>query len=107
MLSPMSLHWRSYVPNETFSIMSAEAMACACPVVGSRFGGIPEVIADGKTGFLAEPENVADFALTLERLLELQRCANSLGHADASGCWICFTWDKVTERVFEAYRDIS
>lgn len=34
-----------------------QAQACAVPVVATRVGGIPEVVQDGETGFLAEPEN--------------------------------------------------
>lgn len=92
--------------NETFSIMSAEAMACARPVVGSRFGGITEVIQDGETGFLAEPENANDFAAKITRLLDDAVLRERFGERGRERVLKLFTWDAVTERVLEAYRAI-
>jgi glycosyltransferase involved in cell wall biosynthesis len=92
--------------NETFSIMSAEAMACARPVVGSRFGGIPEVIADGETGLLAEPENAADFAEKLGRLLDDATLRERMGNCGRERALRLFTWDAVTDRVLDAYHAI-
>jgi glycosyltransferase involved in cell wall biosynthesis len=45
-------------------------MACGVPVVASAAGGIPEVVVDGETGFLAPPGDVA--AMT-QRALEALR----------------------------------
>ncbi len=39
---------------ETSSLVAIEAMACGTPVIGFRRGGIPEVIADGRTGFVVD-----------------------------------------------------
>ena len=47
-----------------------EAMLSGLPCVGSRTGGIPESIIDGKTGILAEPGNPADLARAVTALLE-------------------------------------
>lgn len=92
--------------NETFSIMSAEAMACARPVVGSRFGGIPEVIADGETGFWAEPENALDFAEKIGRLLNDAALRAQFGARGRERVLKLFTWDAVTERVLAAYEQV-
>ena len=39
---------------ESFGMAALEAMACEVPVVASRVGGLPELIADGETGFLCD-----------------------------------------------------
>jgi glycosyltransferase involved in cell wall biosynthesis len=53
---------------EGFGMALAEAQAMGLPVVGSRIGGIPEAVLDGKTGFLTperDPEALAKRLLTL------------------------------------------
>ena len=40
---------------ESFGLAALEAMACGVPVVASRVGGLPEVIVDGRTGFVSRP----------------------------------------------------
>jgi L-malate glycosyltransferase len=39
--------------NEAFGLVALEAMACGVPVIATRTGGIPEVVADGVSGYLA------------------------------------------------------
>ena len=46
-----------------------EAMAAGRPVVGSRVGGIPEMIVDGRTGTLVPPSNPSALAAALERIV--------------------------------------
>jgi glycosyltransferase involved in cell wall biosynthesis len=48
-----------------------EAMAVGLPVVSARIAGIPELIEDGISGFLAKPGDSADLATVISRLLEL------------------------------------
>jgi colanic acid/amylovoran biosynthesis glycosyltransferase len=48
-----------------------EAMAMGLPVVSARTAGIPELIDDGISGFLAEPGDSTDLAMVIGRLLEL------------------------------------
>jgi spore coat protein SA len=93
--------------NETFSIMSVEAMASARPVVATRFGGIPEVVVDGETGLLATPEDAADLADKLEQLLANEAVRLRLGECGRSRALQHFTWDHVADRVMDAYRAVT
>ncbi len=45
-----------------------EAMACSLPLVGTMAGGIPEIVRDGRNGFLAPKEDPAALAAVLLRL---------------------------------------
>lgn len=58
-----------------------EAMACGKPCVGTRVGGIPNVIDDGVTGFVVNPEDPADLADRLRRLLADAELRKSMGEA--------------------------
>lgn len=47
---------------ESFGLTSVEAMANRVPVVATRVGGIPEVVADGEGGFCIEPDDIQGYA---------------------------------------------
>ncbi len=61
-LAIASSRWRENMP---YSIV--EAFAAGTPVVGTRIGGIPELVADGVTGFTCEPGDVATMADAMVR----------------------------------------
>lgn len=54
---------------EPFGMVMAEAMACGTPVVAMRRGSVPEVVADGETGFVVE--TMDDFVAAVERAGEI------------------------------------
>jgi glycosyltransferase involved in cell wall biosynthesis len=61
---------------EAFGLVVVEAMACGKVVVGTRAGGIPEIITDGKDGFLFpvnDDKALADILLRLVGSPELRR----------------------------------
>ena len=88
LLPPDSFHFHGFLPKpqlaelmrrsrgfvlasdaETFGCVLMEAMACGCPVVTTRVGGIPAVVRDGE-GLAAEVGNVDQIADGMRRLLD-------------------------------------
>jgi len=59
--------------NEAFGYTMIEAMACGTPVIGWRNGSTPEIIADGKTGYVVE--NVPDMVQTIKKIDTISRAA--------------------------------
>jgi glycosyltransferase involved in cell wall biosynthesis len=53
---------------EAFGLVTAEAMACGVPVVGSRSGGTQEIVEDGVSGLLATPLEPVSFADAIEKI---------------------------------------
>lgn len=55
--------------NEAFGRVAVEGMARGVPVVAFRSGGIPEILRDGREGFLIEPSDEAGMAHAVEKIL--------------------------------------
>ncbi len=66
---------------ESFGMVLAEAMACGTAVIGSRVGGVPNVIADGQTGMLVTPKDSVELATAMTTLLADAHMQKRYGHA--------------------------
>ena len=64
---------------EGFGLVYLEAMACGKPVIGGAHGGAPEVIEDGKTGYLVHHGDAGQLATSLETLLSDPALAQQMG----------------------------
>ena len=54
--------------NEGTPVSVIEALAAGCPVVATRVGGVPDVVDDGRTGFLVDSGDTTALANRLEQL---------------------------------------
>ncbi len=60
---------------EAFGIVAIEALACGVPVIAYQRGGPAEIVRDGKTGWLVEPDCVSGLVSAIGRLDEIDRQA--------------------------------
>lgn len=68
---------------ESFGLTSVEAMAKRVPVVATKVGGIPEVVADGEGGYCVEPDDVNGYARIMINFLgnpELRKSQGEMGY---------------------------
>jgi glycosyltransferase involved in cell wall biosynthesis len=64
---------------EALPTVLAEAMAAKLPIVASRVGGIPEMIANGQNGFLVPPEDLTGLVKACNHLLEHPEKRSDMG----------------------------
>jgi starch synthase len=93
---------------EPLGIVNLEAMACETAVVSTWVGGIPEVVADGETGWLVtadtQPEVFAtDLAKALNSVLADPARARQMGLAGRERVLRHFTWSAIAERTIALY----
>jgi glycosyltransferase involved in cell wall biosynthesis len=92
--------------HETFSIAACEAMSCQRPVIGTRVGGLPEVVRDGETGFLVPPGDPAALAERIGALLGDRALRERMGLAGREWTSRMFTWDRVIARMITCYQQV-
>ncbi len=83
---------------ESFGLVMAEAMACGTPVIGFNRHSVPEVVKDGKTGFVVESKEEMVSALKKVKSIDRSRCRKEVEER--------FTTEKMVERYEKAYEKI-
>jgi glycosyltransferase involved in cell wall biosynthesis len=87
---------------ETFGNVTLESMACGLPVVAAVATGATSLVVDGKTGVLADYNDIDGFADALERYArdpELRRRHGAAGLRFAK----TMDWDRINSAVFSVY----
>ena len=105
---------------EPFGIINLEALSCETPVVGSAVGGIPEIIEEGKTGFLIPLESISrtdfnpknpeafqqHFAAKVNQLLDDENLANQMGKAGRERVLEKFSWESIAKTTYNYYESV-
>jgi glycosyltransferase involved in cell wall biosynthesis len=86
--------------NEPFGLVFLEAASFGLPVVATRIGAIPEIVMDGKSGYLVEPQNAAELAARLGDLLRDPRRAEQFGTYGHEWVSRRYSWEETGNRLF-------
>lgn len=89
---------------ESFGLVSIEAMACEVPVIASNTGGIPEVVENGVTGFLTEPDDYQKMAERAIFLLQNPSVHQDFAQRGRKMVEERFNAESVVENYMEYYR---
>jgi glycosyltransferase involved in cell wall biosynthesis len=92
--------------SECFSIALLEAMAAARPAVCTSVGGTPEIIAEGRTGYLVPPRDSRRLADRLVDLLSNPQAARRMGQAGRARIETEFDLRRSVEATERAIEDV-
>jgi N-acetyl-alpha-D-glucosaminyl L-malate synthase BshA len=92
--------------HESFGLAALEAMSCSVPVVGSRIGGLPEVIVHEETGFLCDPSDVDCMTAIVLGLLKDDALRARIGRAARERAVALFNRDRVVADYLRVYERV-
>lgn len=84
---------------EGFGLVYLEAAAAGLPVVAAQGGATEEIVMDGVTGLLVDPENVSEVAAAITRLLVDRALAQRLGREGRDRAGRVFSFDSFRQAV--------
>jgi len=83
-----------------------EAMALETPVIATRIAGVPDMITDGETGILVEPENPSALAEAVERLQKELANRDRLAANARIACETRFCFEARMKKEWNVYEEI-
>lgn len=90
---------------EGLGIVFIEAQACGVPVIGTRVGGIPDVIENGVTGLLVSPHDPEALAQALIQLLQDQVLAHKLKQQALKNI-SRYNWQVIIDQFADLYQKL-
>ena len=90
---------------EGFPYFLLEAMASGLPIVATNVGGIPEIVNDGKTGFLVPPKNPEALAEKIKLLAKNQDLRQQMGQEGLARVKNKFSQNEMIRKTFTLYQN--
>jgi len=84
-----------------------DAMACRKAIVGTRAGGIPEVVEDGRTGLLVEPRDARQLADSIIRLIQDESMRKRMADAGYARVSTHFTVERMVADTAAVYASLA
>lgn len=91
---------------EPFGLQFIEAGACGKPVIGTRGGGVPEIVRNGHNGFLVDMKNVRQMADAMYRILSDDELGKRLGRNNRKVANEKFSINAQIPKVLKVYRQL-
>jgi N-acetyl-alpha-D-glucosaminyl L-malate synthase BshA len=91
---------------ESFGLAALEAQACEVPVIATRIGGIPEVVAEGETGYLSDIGDVSKMSEDTLRLLGDEDLRRAFGEKGRELAIQRYGSDKIIPQYISFYEKI-
>lgn len=82
-----------------------EAQSTAKPVIACKVGGVPEIVLNGKTGLLVEPDGL-EISKAILKLLVNESLREKMGKNGRKFMCENFTWEKCAEKMLNVYKEI-
>jgi len=96
----------SIVDSESFGVSVVEACACENPVVVTDVGGLPEVVEDGKTGFVVPVKNSSLLADAISKLISDKELRIRVGKAGRDRVNKLYDWNDNLDQMVKVYNKI-
>ena len=96
----------SILEGESFGVAAVEASACELPVVVCNVGGLPEVILDGKTGYVVEKKNPKQLAEKIAVLIDDPALRTQMGKAGRVNVLEKYNWQDNLAMQVEEYKKL-
>jgi glycosyltransferase involved in cell wall biosynthesis len=92
---------------EGLSLSTAEAMACGKPVVATNGSSMPEMVIDGRGGFLCTMDVEKNFADNIRYLAEDPELARKMGNFNRQRILDNFTLERMTQEYTKIYHSLA
>lgn len=92
---------------ESFGVSVLESSSCEIPVIVSNLGGLPEVVEDGITGIIVEPQNVKAIAEAIEKLVLDKDLRKQYGQQGREMVINKYDWNKNVNTMIEIYHELE
>jgi hypothetical protein len=91
---------------ESFGLILLEAMMFSKPVVATDIGGMREIITDGVSGVLVQPDDPTELVAALRRLIDSRKLRDRIGRGGRDAYAASYTLDKMAESAERFYEGI-
>lgn len=89
--------------SEGLGISFLEAMAAGLPIIGTPVGGITDFLIDGETGLFCQPQNAADLADKILKLINNPELRQQIAANGKKMVYRQYSWDLVAEQMKDIF----